>query len=302
MKYENDFERLQLNEDTALSLGKFDGLHRGHGLLLDALGEKKKMGLKSAVFTFRFPTLNGANRVITTSEEKRRMFKERGVDYLVECPFAKPLIEMEAERFLEEAVRRLCVKWIVVGKDFRFGHNRRGDHHMLERYAAEYGYQLCVIPKMRHGSEDISSTYIRSKIEAGHIELANELLGYPYFIEGTVVHGSQIGRTIGFPTINLKPQPQKLLPPFGVYLSSVILNGKKYNGITNIGKKPTVDGTHPAGVETYVYDFCENVYDKNVIVNILHFIRPERRFDGVEQLKNQLAQDISYGRLYFSRM
>lgn len=300
MKYENDFEHLQLREDTALSLGKFDGLHRGHGLLLDIICEKKNTGLKSAVFTFQFPTQNGKHKVITTSEEKKRILQERGIDYLIECPFTKSIMEMEAEQFIEEAVRRLRVKWMAVGTDFRFGHNRRGDYHMLQNYASKYGYQLSVVPKMQHGEEDISSTCIRREIEAGHMELVHELLGYPYFIEGTITHGRRIGRTIGFPTINLQPLPEKILPPLGVYLSNVILDEKQYNGITNIGKKPTIHGNRPAGAETFIYDFNGDVYGKRVRVNILRFVRPERKFEGIEQLREQLSADISYGRKYFN--
>lgn len=299
MRYENDFEHLKLEEDTALSLGKFDGLHRGHGLLLDALCEKTKEGLKSAVFTFRFPTEHTNYKVITTSEEKKHLLQERGIDYLIECPFTKSIMEMEAARFIEEAVRRLNIKWMAVGTDFRFGHNRRGDYHMLQDYAEIYGYQLSVFPKMQHDGKDISSTRIREEIQSGRMELVKELLGMPYFIEGIVNHGSQIGRTIGFPTINLRPLPEKILPPFGVYLSEVILDGTSYCGITNIGKKPTVQGIHSVGVETYIYDFNKNIYGKSVRVNILHFVRPEQKFDSLEQLQKQLSADILHGKQYF---
>lgn len=299
MRYENDFEHLKLEEDTALSLGKFDGLHRGHGLLLDALCEKTKEGLKSAVFTFRFPTENTNYKVITTSEEKKHLLQERGIDYLIECPFTKSIMEMEAAKFIEEAVRRLNIKWMAVGTDFRFGHNRRGDYHMLQDYAGAYGYQLSVFPKMQHDGKDISSTRIREEIQAGRMELVKELLGMPYFIEGIVDHGSQIGRTIGFPTINLRPLPEKILPPFGVYLSEVILDGTSYCGITNIGKKPTVQGIHSVGVETYIYDFNKNIYGKSARVNILHFVRQEQKFDSLEQLQKQLSADILHGKQYF---
>lgn len=298
MRYENDFEHLKLREDTALSFGKFDGLHRGHGLLLDALCEKTKEGLKSAVFTFKFFTKDA--KVITTSEEKKHLLQERGIDYLIECPFTKSIMEMEAGQFIEEAVRRLNIKWMAVGTDFRFGHNRMGDYHMLQDYAEKYGYQLTVFPKMQHDGKDISSTCIRREIQAGSMELVEELLGTPYFIEGAIVHGRQVGRTIGFPTINLKPAPEKILPPFGVYMSEVILDGKTYRGITDIGRKPTVEGTHSVGVETYIYDFDGNVYGKNVRVDILHFVRPELRFEGLGQLQGQLSKDILYGRHYFA--
>lgn len=302
MRYEQDFLHLQLHEPTVLSLGKFDGLHRGHELLMESVFEKAKTGLKAAVFTFELspnPVFD-IQQVITTKEEKQQLFYERGVDYLIECPFTKEIMQMEPERFIEEIVKRLCVKWIVVGTDFRFGHNRRGDYHMLQAYAGVYGYQVRVVQKMQYQGRDISSTYIREAIGKGSIEFANELLGYPYFIQGKIIRGNQVGRTIGFPTINILPVPEKLLPPYGVYVSRIFLDGRKYGGITNIGIKPTIHGEYPAGAETYIYDFCTDVYDKTAKVELLHFERPEMKFDGIEQLKLQLAKDIAYGAEYLA--
>lgn len=302
MKHEKGFKHLQLYEDTVLSLGKFDGLHRGHGLLLESVMEKKQLGLKAAVFTFDIPPGNitdgEIHKVITTNEEKKRLFEACGIDYLVECPFSKEIMQMEAEEFIREIIGRLRVKWMIVGTDFRFGHNRRGDYRMLQKYAPAYGCQVRVVPKVQHAGRDISSTYIREEIEKGNMELANELLGYPYFIQGVVVHGSQVGRTIGFPTINLCPPHEKLLPPFGVYVSKIHLDGDCYEGITNIGRKPTIQGDHPVGAETFLYGFEGDIYEKKVKVDILHFERPEMRFDGITQLKEQIQKDIVNGRAY----
>lgn len=301
MRYEKDFLNLQLMEPTVLSLGKFDGLHRGHELLMDSVFEKAVNGLKAAVFTFDIPPNQAAEtdpQVITTNEEKKQLFSERGIDYLIECPFTKEIMHMEAERFIAEVAKRLCVRWIIVGTDFRFGHNRKGDYHMLQNYAGTYGYQVRVVQKMQYQGRDISSTYIREALKKGSIEFANELLGYPYFIQGKIIHGNQVGRTIGFPTINIQPPPQKLLPPFGVYVSKIRLDGKQYGGITNIGKKPTIEGDNPAGAETYIYDFNGDVYEKTAKVELLHFERPEMKFSGIEALKEQLEKDIAYGIKY----
>ncbi|MDE6889215.1 MAG: riboflavin biosynthesis protein RibF [Eubacterium sp.] len=303
MRYEKDFLHLQLSEPTVLTLGKFDGLHRGHELLMESIFEKACEGLKAAVFTFDIPPAQAAGmeaKVITTNEEKKRLLAQRGVDYLIECPFTKEMMQMEAESFIKEIVTRLCVKWIVVGTDFHFGHNRRGDYHMLQQYAQDYGYRVRVVQKMQYQGRDISSTYIREALQKGSLEFANELLGYPYFIRGRIIHGNQVGRTIGFPTINIQPPPQKLLPPFGVYVSKIHLDGKQYGGITNIGKKPTIHGDYPPGAETYIYDFDGDVYEKTAKVELLHFERPEMKFDGIEALKQQLEKDIAYGRKYLS--
>lgn len=302
MRYERDFKNLQLEEHTVLSLGKFDGLHRGHELLMDSVFEKAAGGLKTAVFTFDIPPARDDQKVITTNEEKQQLFYERGVDYLIECPFTKEIMQMEAEQFIEQIVKRLKVKWVIAGTDFHFGHNRRGDYHMLQQYAELYGYKVRVVQKMQHKGRDISSTYIREELAKGNIALANELLGYPYFIQGKIAHGNQVGRTIGFPTVNIRPPMQKLLPPFGVYVSKVQIDGKVYNGITNIGKKPTIHGNNPPGVETYIYDFTDDVYGKDAKVSLLHFVRPERKFDGTDGLKEQLKKDIAYGRDYLGAM
>lgn len=302
MKYEKDFLHLQLEEPTVLSLGKFDGLHRGHELLMESVFEKAKEGLKAAVFTFDIPPsqAGGIQQVITTNEEKQQLFFERGVDYLIECPFTKEIRQMEAEQFIEEVAKRLCVRCIVVGTDFHFGHNRRGDYHMLQDYADVYGYKVRVVQKMQYQGRDISSTYIREAIGKGNIEIVNELLGYPYFIQGKVVHGNQVGRTIGFPTINIMPLPEKLLPPYGVYVSNIWLDGVQYGGVTNIGKKPTIHGEHPAGAETYLYDFHGDAYGRTAKVELLHFERPEMKFRGIGELKAQLEKDIAYGREYLA--
>lgn len=303
MRYEKDFLHLQLKEPTVLSLGKFDGLHRGHELLMRSVFEKAQTGLKAAFFTFDIPPGQACKitqQVITTNEEKKRLFSGRGADYLIECPFTEEIMQMEAERFIKEIVTRLCVKWLVVGTDFRFGHHRRGDYHMLQDYASVYGYQVLVVEKMQYHGRDISSTYIREEVLKGNIELANELLGYPYFIQGKIVHGNQVGRTIGFPTINIHPSPQKLLPAFGVYLSHIQIDGKRYAGITNIGKKPTIQGDYPAAAETYIYDFNGDVYEKTAKVELLHFERPEIKFEGIGQLKQQLEKDIAYGAKYLA--
>lgn len=289
-------------ENTVLSLGKFDGLHRGHELLMDSVFEKAKTGLKTVIFTFDIPpkqTAGNTQHVITTNEEKRRLFQERGIDFLIECPFTEEIMQMPAETFIAEIVKRLCVKWIVAGTDFRFGHNRRGDYQMLETYAPIYGYQIQIVQKMQYNSRDISSTYIREALEAGNLNLANELLGYPYFIEGKIIHGRQVGRTIGFPTINIIPPKQKLLPPFGVYFSHILLNGRCYDGITNIGRKPTIHSRNPVGVETYIYDFQGDVYEKDAKIELLHFVRPEIKFEGIELLRKQLEKDIACGKQYF---
>lgn len=304
MRYEKDFRNLQLEEDTVLTIGKFDGLHKGHDYLMEHVlrQQRKNPDCKIAIFTFNIPPrtlVDGSiSSVLHTNEEKRERFKLWGVDYFIECPFDREIMCMEAEEFLRQIATRLRVRALVVGDDFHFGYRRRGDHRMLLERAGLYGYELEVVKKKQHDGRDISSSYIREEISKGNMELATELLGIPYSVQGTVVHGKELGRTIGFPTINLIPQKEKLLPPFGVYVSTVVLDGDCYAGITNIGRKPTVGTGNAVGIETYVYNFDKMVYEHKAKVYLHHFIRPERQFDSVESLAAQLKEDILHGTQY----
>lgn len=303
MKYFKNTMDFYIEEPTVLSLGKFDGIHRGHELLMERLSAKKEEGLSAVIFTFDVPPRkNVANveaRVLTTNEEKMHIFENTGVDYLVECPFTKEVMCMEAEDFIRMIVQKLHVVCFVIGEDFRFGHNRRGDFKMLKEHAAALGYEVIVIKKIKEDDRDISSTFVREELARGNIEKANHLLGYRYFITGAVTHGNKIGRTIGVPTINQLPPKEKLLPPNGVYVTEVFINDQKYRGITNVGYKPTIKGDNPLGVETHLLDFKEDVYDKVVTVEFLARIREERKFESITALKEQLSEDIAFARAYF---
>ena len=306
MKYIRNTVDFQIEEDTVISLGKFDGIHRGHELLMERLAEKKREGLKAAIFTFDIPPRRNVQhveaKVLTTNDEKMHIFEEMGIDYLIECPFTEEVMHMEPEDFIRMLVERLHVKCIVAGEDFRFGHNRRGDYRMLQEYAGKLGYEALILKKMKEDARDISSTFVREEIAAGNIEKANHLLGYRYFVKGMVKHGNQIGRTIGIPTINLIPPEEKLLPPFGVYVSEVVIGEERYQGVTNVGCKPTIEGNNPVGVETYLLDFHENVYDRIVTVDFISKIRAEHKFENIEALKEQMENDIAYTEAYFRNL
>lgn len=306
MKYIRDTINFYVEEPTVLSLGKFDGIHRGHELLMEHLSAKKEEGLSAVIFTFNIPPKENVNqtqiKVLTTNEEKMHMFEQLGIDYLIECPFTEEVMCMEAEKFIEKVVKQLHVKCFVVGEDSRFGHNRRGDHKMLKQYADTYGYEVLVIEKMKEKSRDISSTFVREEVMAGNMEIANHLLGYCYFVTGEVLHGNHIGSTrLGIPTINQIPPEEKLLPPNGVYVTEVFVGEQKYHGITNVGCKPTIEGKNPVGVETHLLEFAEDVYGKVVTVEFLTRVREERKFQSIEELKEQMQNDIAFGRAYFNR-
>ncbi len=295
-----DFE---LNKDTAVAIGKFDGMHRGHGRLLQEILEKKKEGLASCVFTFDpspavfFGFSDG--RELSTKEEKRQLLEQLGVDYLIEFPMTTETAGMAPEVFVEEIlVKRLHTKWIVAGTDLSFGKKGAGNAALLEELATQYEYQLTTIEKVKVNDTEISSTLVRKHVELGDMEYVEELLGVPYSISGKVVHGKAMGRKMGMPTVNIVPEATKLLPPCGVYCSTVMLEGKEYPAISNIGYKPTVAENLALGIETYLYDFERDIYDEEIVVCLYKFLRPEMRFDSLETLQKQVMSDISVGKTY----
>lgn len=236
---------------------------------------------------------------ITTNEERKERLSQV-VDVLVECPFDERISTMTAEDFIEKIlVQTFHAKYIVVGTDFRFGFEKKGDVAMLAAYAEKNGYELTVVSKEMFGNREISSTYIREELEKGHMENVNQMLGYPYTISGMVEHGKQLGRTLGFPTLNVHPSDEKMLPPKGVYMTNTFVDGQIYHGLSNVGFKPTVADEHRMLIETFLFDYNGNAYGKEVRTQLLHYKRPEQKFDSVDELKAQIDTDIDYARDYF---
>lgn len=291
----------QLNSETAVAIGKFDGVHLGHRRLLQEILEQKKNGLKACVFTFA-PTpavLFGLSdgKELTTKEEKRRIFSQMGVDILIEFPLNRETAAISPEDFVTDIlVSRMQTKFLAAGTDLSFGKNGAGNAALLGKMGPEYGFEVKTIDKISLEGIVVSSTHIRNLIEAGRMEQATAMLGMPYVIQGKVVHGNRIGRTLGFPTVNLVPAQDKLLPPNGVYYSEVRIGVKNYRAITNIGYKPTVTAEKVMGVESYLYDFSEEIYDEEIEVYLYKFKRPEMQFDGLEALQKQLQRDIAEGK------
>ncbi len=297
MEFLNHLSQLHMKEKTAVTLGKFDGLHRGHKKLLNQVLRKREEGYRAAIFTFDIPprnVLKGTRRqMILTNEERTSLLKQYKVDILFECPFTKEIAGMDPEQFVREILLgQMNVGYIAVGSDFRFGHDRAGDIYLLDRLSRKYHFRLLVLAKEQHNGRDISSTYIREILRKGQMELAEELLGYPYFVTGEVVKGKQLGRKLGTPTLNQIPREEKLLPPDGVYASKVYLDGEVYGGMTNIGIRPTVEDTKVRNVETYLFNFDKDMYGRNVKVELLSFQREEQKFDSVEELRVQLQKDM----------
>lgn len=295
MIYIHDTIDFHSEEPSAITLGKFDGLHRGHQKLLKEVKHLQKQGYRGIVFAIapdKMPAL-------LTMEEKRLIVEKYGIDCMVNCPYIPEILSMDPESFVSEVlVEKLHAKHIVVGTDFRFGHRRTGDVRLLGSLQKEYGFTLHVIEKECYQGREISSTYVKEALAGADMELVEELLGYTYSVRGTVRHGQQLGRRIGMPTLNLIPEERKLMPPPGVYFSRTQTEGKTYYSVTNIGYKPTVNGSF-LGAETYLFGTDENMYGREIEVGLLKFRRSERKFDSVDALKKQMEKDILAGKEYF---
>lgn len=292
---------------TAIAIGKFDGIHRGHKALFGYLEQAKKRGLKTAVFTF-YPSpsafFSGHEvKELTTDEEKRILFEQMGIDYLVEYPFCRKTADVEPDVYVKEfLLDKMNGSMIAAGWDVSFGKGGKGDHKLLEKLSEEYGFELVIIDKLKFGEREISSTYVREEILKGNMETAAQLLGEPFFVSGTVENGKKLGRRLGMPTANIYPSRDKLLPPNGVYFSKADFNGKTYQGVTNIGKRPTIEDGNRVSVETYLLDFEKEIYGETIKVELLHFRRPEQKFDNIEQLRIAVNANISEAKEYFGML
>lgn len=286
-----------LEKETAVAIGKFDGVHIGHRRLLEEIVDKKDKGLAACVFTFDpAPAVlfgKGDGKELTTRDEKRKLLERIGVDILVEFPLDFTSAAMPPMMFAEEVLaRQMNAAFVAAGTDLSFGAGGSGNAKMLSEMGQSLGFEVKTIEKVCIDGLEVSSTLIRGCVEKGEMHVAERFLGIPYPVMGRVQHGNRIGRTLGFPTVNLAPDAGKLLPPSGVYVSDVIFRGTKYSAISNVGCKPTVMDEHIMGVETYLYDFDDEIYNEDIEVYLKEFKRPERKFESLDALKAQLDFDI----------
>lgn len=306
MRYIEETTDFQL-KNSVVTLGKFDGLHVGHQKLLHAVLEKKSEGYQSVMFTFSLHPYNLFSekevQLIYTNEEKLEKLRKEGLDVLIAYPFTKETAALEPEEFIKKVlVEKVDAKVIIVGEDFGFGKNRRGNVEMLKAYAKTYGYEVFSYEKVEYKGEEVSSTRVRSELAKGNMEDVNVMLHEPFSIRGTVIHGRKLGRSLGMPTCNILPAVSKLLPPNGVYASKVQVEGVSYEAVTNIGLKPTVGGVERPGVETYLFDFEGDLYEKEIEVYLYEHVRPEMKFGSLEELKAQMHRDMDFVKTYFAKI
>lgn len=289
-----------LEKETAVAIGKFDGVHIGHRRLLEEILSCRRKGLAACVFTFDpAPSVlfgRSDGRELTTKEEKRLLFERMNVDVLIEFPLTAETAAISPRQFVREILAsRMNTRFLAAGNDLSFGAGGAGNSELLQKLGPELGFRVKTIEKVCLNGREVSSTYLRGKVESGDLVMAEKLMGMPYMVAGRVVEGMHIGRTLGFPTVNILPGKDKLLPPAGVYYSSVRTGGRTYRALSNVGCKPTVTDAGIMGIESYLYHFDREIYGEDIEVFLHAFRRPEQQFDDMEALRCQLEDDIVAG-------
>lgn len=298
MKIFNSIQEFTSASKTIITLGTFDGVHKGHKSILEKIIlSSRNADSESVVLTF-FPhprmvlQQNTDIKLLNTIEEKALLLERYGIDNLIIHPFDHAFSRLTAEEFVKDIlVNQLNISKIIIGHDHRFGRNRTATIDDLILYGKEYGFEVEQISALEINEVSVSSTKIRNALNDGYLETANRFLGYPYFITGIVTKGKQLGRTIGYPTANIYiKEDYKLIPASGVYIVSSTIEGKKVFGMMNIGTNPTVGGTAQT-IEVNFFDFEDDLYGKKLQIDIHYHMRNEEKFPSVEALKNQLAID-----------
>jgi riboflavin kinase/FMN adenylyltransferase len=306
----NDFSSISAIKNPVLTIGTFDGVHIGHKKIIDQLNaEATKIGGESVLFTFFphprmviFPESHGL-KLIQTQEEKLEKLKEMGLQNVIVFPFTFEFSRLTALEFVRDMlVNQLHVKKLVIGYDHQFGKNREGSIHFLRDVAETYEFEVIEIPAQDIAAVHVSSTKIREALLSGDIEKANDYLGAPFELIGNVVKGKQLGRTIGFPTANLKLANElKIIPQNGVYAVKVFYQENCFEGMMNIGIRPTIESENDTTIEVHIFDFDQTIYGESLRVELSKKTRDEQKFNGIEALKNQLKLDEISIRTFFNR-
>jgi riboflavin kinase / FMN adenylyltransferase len=315
MQVHRNIDALPVFTNAVVTIGTFDGVHQGHKQIIHQLKEEAKhVGGQSVLISFhphprQVLAADGKPiQLINTLEEKIELLAGQGLDHLVIVPFTKAFSNLSADEYVHDfLIGRFHPHTVIIGYDHRFGHDRKGDYLLLEKYAAHADFQLKEIPGYVIDSLTVSSTRIREAIRSGNIHAAHELLGYDFFFEGVVVTGNKIGRTLGYPTANLQlDENEKLIPGDGIYAVEAEVGfasgkpsaaeggweaaGRRLQGMMSIGIRPTI-GDNKRMIEVNLFDFNEDIYGQTLRVYVKAYMRPEVKFDGLEALTNQLHKD-----------
>jgi riboflavin kinase/FMN adenylyltransferase len=292
----DEFTRL---ENAVVTIGTFDGVHQGHRKIISGIKElAESTGGETVLLTF-FPhprmilhPEDESIKLINTIAEKAELLDELGIQHLIITPFSRDFSNQTAEEYIKDVlVNKIGTKKIVIGYDHRFGKDRQGGLDDLLRLGPVYGFEVVEIPEQDIHDVAVSSTRIRSALLDGEIDLANEFLGYPFFITGTVVRGDQIGRKIGYPTANIViGEKYKLIPAGGIFAAKVKIDGAVYKGMAYIGTRPTINGL-TRNLEVNIFDFDKDIYNRKIRMEFHHFVRGDMKFASLDELTAQIALD-----------
>jgi len=292
----------------ALALGYFDGVHKGHQkVILKAKEIAENTGMKSAVMTFHphpLVVLRKQQEIeyLTPLEEKIKLIEQLGVDILFVVEFTKEFASLLPQQFVDEFIINLNVKHVVAGFDFTYGHLGKGTMETMPFHSREQ-FLHTTVEKLTDHDRKVSSSLIREVIRSGDVAYADTLLGRPHFVTGTVIHGDKRGRTIGFPTANIDVEDNYLLPPTGVYAVSILIDGQVYEGVCNIGYKPTFkdEKALKPSIEVHIFDFHNEIYGKKVSVSWYKRLRSEQKFHNIEELIEQISKDKAAAEEFFEK-
>lgn len=295
-------------DKTVIALGFFDGVHRGHGALLQRTAERARaLGAVPTAFTFDRPpkeVVTGVPVYLINSNRDRRGLMERlyGIEKVVFAPFDREMMTMPWEAYIQMLIRDYGAVHFVAGHDHRFGHRNSGSVQLLQEKCAELGLGCDIIPQVTLDGVTVSSTYIRTLVESGDMERAADFLGHRHCLSQTVQHGQRIGRTIGIPTVNLAVPEHVLAPAHGVYVTEVFLpDGRRFPGVTNVGTRPTVSDGDAVSVETFLLGFDGDLYGQEIRIEFCRRLRGERKFDSLEALRQEIQHNIHETEAYFKK-
>ncbi len=296
---------------SIVTVGTFDGVHIGHRTILDRINDlAKKEGSESVLLTFwphprliLFPDDNEL-KLLSTLEERIELLRQSGIGHLIIHPFSLDFSRITAVEYVRDIlVRELNVSKLVIGYDHHFGRNREGNLEQLRDFAPTYDFTVEEISAQEIDDVNVSSTKIRNALREGNIALANDFLGYRYSVTGTIVQGQRVGRSIGFPTANVNPsKPFKLIPGVGVYTVKAEVGSREFRGMANLGYRPTVDESEERQLEVHLFDFDGDLYGKEITVTFVDRIRDEIKFESLDKLREQLAEDATVANRYFDDM
>lgn len=297
-----------MTKQKVMALGFFDGIHVGHAALINKIKQRaEETGAEPAVLTFDVHPDNLVFKktvpLINSAEDRENILSRCfGIDDVVVIHFNQRVMHMDWQDFIDELIDEMNLRWIVVGHDFCFGYKGLGTAEKLKAYCAERGVGCDIIPAVCRDGVVVSSTLIRQLIESGEMEKANEYLGHPHTLTDVIRTGYHLGTKMGTPTINMSFPQGVIIPRHGVYAAKAYIDGQEYMSVTNVGIRPTVSDSGNVNVESFLLDFCGNLYGHRARIDFYKFLRPERKFDDVNELAAQIKSDAQTTREYFERI